>query len=378
MSLLLLLLTLTLTAPPQTDSYLERMALALEAYRPIAAEMTPAVDAAAARLADGGRLWAAGQPSVVSEISGRAGGIMMLRNLGDADPGENDTVLYFPEVEDTPTQTWPDACLVIGISARQDGMDYAFPTHADETGLSETLSSAIPAWLLIGELVAALTRRGVMPVLYETIGGYGGYSRMAQYKNGEIPFHDDRKVPPVPAGTLANRYIDTVAGMCRRVLHEEAEKLERAGEMARKAHVDGKQRFMYSMGHLFPNEVVATSIGEVFQSATWNAGFHNSKPEHTYGQADFVSLIGYQHSADDLLDRARPAGANVVYVTLHEDRDYRSDPNVIWIDPMWEWADGCVGIEGYDIPFLAASGLVNGAIAWEIHRQALSASNPVP
>jgi len=49
-------------------------------------------------------------------------------------------------------------------------------------------------------------------------------------------------------------------------------------------------------------------------------------------------------------------------------RDYAGDPEVIWVDPMWPWYDACVDLEGYDVPVLASSGIVNGAIAWEIYR----------
>jgi len=78
--------------------------------------------------------------------------------------------------------------------------------------------------------------------------------------------------------------------------------------------------------------------------------------------------ICYQHPTDALLRKARPAGARVVYVSLYADRDFTKDDGVIWIDPMWNWSDACVPLEGYDIPLLPASGIVNGAIAWEIHR----------
>jgi hypothetical protein len=37
---------------------------------------------------------------------------------------------------------------------------------------------------------------------------------------------------------------------------------------------------------------------------------------------------------------------------------------------MWDWPDACVPLEGYDVPILAASGIVNAAIAWELHRLA--------
>ncbi len=59
-------------------------------------------------------------------------------------------------------------------------------------------------------------------------------------------------------------------------------------------------------------------------------------------------------------------------------RDYASDPGAIWIDPMWSWADGCVWIEAYDVPALPASGIVNGAIAWEIYRLTAVLLEPTP
>ena len=54
-------------------------------------------------------------------------------------------------------------------------------------------------------------------------------------------------------------------------------------------------------------------------------------------------------------------------LTSFKDRDFTQDPNVIWIDPMWNWADGCVPIENYEVPILPASGIVNSAIAWDIY-----------
>jgi hypothetical protein len=35
---------------------------------------------------------------------------------------------------------------------------------------------------------------------------------------------------------------------------------------------------------------------------------------------------------------------------------------------MWPWADAVVPLEGYDVPILPASGIVNAAVAWDIYR----------
>ena len=61
---------------------------------------------------------------------------------------------------------------------------------------------AMNAWALIGEHVAALTRRGRMPVMaksYTYADGQEWWSRYFQQKQ----FHDDFDVPPIPPGKLA-------------------------------------------------------------------------------------------------------------------------------------------------------------------------------
>ena len=360
----------SLAQAPADGSCLERVANTLEAARADIGAMVPVAEKAARLLTDGGRLYAAGQPSLVSEITGRAGGLMMVKPLAATAPDAGDVVLYTPE----PGVELPEAlrdtkAMVVVFGPPVTDHDWpAFANHAVETHISPTLANAIPAWMFTGELVSALTRLGRMPVIYETIGAYGGYARMAQYKSGEIPFHDDRNVPPCAAGVLANRYVDAVTGMLHRIEKEERAKLDKAGAWVREARKSSRQLFMYSMGHLFPDEVGKTDIGKVFQSAGWNAGFRVAHPEDSYHEGDLAVHICYQHPTDALLRKARPAGARVVYLSLFADRDFTKDDGVIWIDPMWNWPDACVPLEGYDVPLLPASGIVNGAITWEIYR----------
>jgi hypothetical protein len=352
-------------------SYLKRVERTLELCQGDIASMQPVAEKAAARLVKSGKLWAAGQRSLVSEISGRAGGFMMIRALADKAPDPDDVVLYTPEPDvATPAALLDSKALVICFGpATRDGLR-CFPNHAAETRVSPTLANAIPAWVFTGELIAALTRLGKMPVIYESIGAYTGNARIQQYKSGEIAFHDDVTVAPVGAGMLGNRFVDLIGAMLRRVEKEQRGNLDKAGAWAREARAQDKQLVMYSMGHLFPDEVGKTEIGRVFRSAVWNAGFRHPAPNDTYVPGDVIVHIAYQHPPDDLLRRARPAGARVVYVSVRPDRDYLKDSDVIWIDPMWDWPDACVPLEGYDVPLLAASGIVNGAIAWEIYRLA--------
>lgn len=369
--LILLLLCAQVAQPQPSDSCLDRVTLALETCRGLIPAMTPAADEAAAHLVEGGRIWLCGQPALISELSGRAGGLMMIRPLGATPPGPQDVVLSFNDDRYPLVPATSGAQLIVFGDGGSGTIRPTFDSRAAQFGLSPTLANAMTGWVFTGELIAALTRLGKMPVVYESIGAYDGNARIQQFKNGEVAFHEDMKVPPVAPGAIANAFIDRITGMLHRIAREEEEALKQAGAWAKEAHAGGRACYMYSMGHLFPAEVAETEIGTLFKSAVWNAGFRRSAaPDDKYAAGDFIAHIGYQHAPDVLLDRARPAGARVAYVALRGDRDYRADANVLWIDPMWDWPDACVPLEGYDVPLLAASGLVNGAIAWEIYRLA--------
>ncbi len=212
-----------------------------------------------------------------------------------------------------------------------------------------------------------------MPVVYASIGTYQGFPRIEKFKG--ISFHAKHGVAKIPAGQIGQSYVDTVSGYLKRVEAEERGDLERAASWSADAKKQGKRLIMYSMGHLFPAEIAETEIGRMFESANWNSGFFAAAvPNHDYGPGDVCIHIGYQHPPYRLLERAVPAGARVAYVDVMAHRDYVKNPNVIAIDPMWPWVDGCVPLEGYDVPLLAGSGVVNGAIAWELARLTAAAS----
>ncbi len=353
------------------ESYLQCVAKSVELCRDDVATMAPAAEACADKLAAGGKLWAAGPAPWVSEMTGRAGGIMMIRALGTQRPADSDVVLFAPEADGRVPESLNDVkAYVVAFGDGTASAQARFSGHAQETNISPTLAQVIPAWIFTGELVAALTRRGKMPVMYETIGAYGGYGRMQKYKSGEVAFHDDLTVPPVAAGVIGNRFADTVAAILRRIEHEERSQLDQVGAWARETKAQGRQRFLYSMGHFIPGEVSTSDIAKAFRTVVWDAGFRKDAPHDTYASGDFAVLIGYQHPPEELLKAARPAGARVAYVSVRNARDYVHDAGVIWIDPMWDWADACVPVDGYDIPILPASGIVNGAITWEIYRLA--------
>jgi hypothetical protein len=362
-----LLATVILAAQP--GSYLIKTAEALEGARADIPGMQAMSEDVAKRICAGGKLYAGGNPALISEMSGRAGGLMLTAALGDTQPTAADAVMYFADAEHPfPQPLAGSGAAVVLFGAEAAGV-HAVPPLTNARGLSPTLQMAIQGWLFTAELIAACTRQEKMPVLHETIGLYGGIPRMRQYQEAGVFFHTDLSVPRIAIGKISGEYIERLGAILRRCEKENRSNFDRAGQWAGVALRNGGMPRMYSMGHLFPDEVEKTAIGDSFVSAAWNAGFsYIPYPRDTYGKGDILIHVGYQQPPLPMLQDGKTAGAKTVYVSVHPDRDFPTGTSNIWIDPMWPYTDACVYLPGYDIPALPASGIVNAAIAWEIYR----------
>ena len=360
-----------------SESCLLRVVNAVEQVGKECKAMEPSAQDAATRLVAGGKLWAAGNLQFVSELCGRAGGLMLIQPLGDATPGADDVVMYGAEQAAALGDATAESGAHIVAFGESDvlGATARFSGHAREHNISPTLSSIIPAWTYTGILIKSCARMGKMPVTYETIGLPGGYPRIQQYQAKGIFWIDYTPDPSdtSPASDLGAAFAHDVAATLRRVEKEERARLDQAGQWAAQSLKNGKTVYMYCMGHFIPDEIGKSEIAGKFKVNTWNSGFTSlTPPGDPIAAGDLAIHIGYQHPPHGLFERALPAGAKVVYVDLLQHRDSKSDPNVIWIDPMWPWDDAVVRLKGYDIPMLPPSGIVNSAIAWEIYRLAIS------
>lgn len=351
------------------DSYLLRTADALDRAQEDIPIMVQASEMVAKRIVAGGVLYAGGNPSLVSEITGRAGGLMLTATLPEKINTDIDAVLFFVDAEHPVPEeaSAPGACWVIfGVTQSIPGVTTLL---MQDYGLSPTLTIAIYAWMFTAELISACTRLGKMPVLFESIGLYGGIPRIQKYQGNHIFWHDTHEVPPIPQGVLAKEYATRISAMLRRCESHHRVDFDTIGAWVAEAKKAGRTLTMYSMGHLFPDEVAKTAIGSLFKSEVWNAGFsYIPEPKDVYSVGDVVIHIGYQHPPRSMLERAKTAGAKAVYVAPYMDRDFPTGKDTVWIDPMWQFGDACVPIPSYDVPALASSGVVNGAIAWELYR----------
>jgi hypothetical protein len=56
----------------------------------------------------------------------------------------------------------------------------------------------------------------------------------------------------------------------------------------------------------------------------------------------------------------------LVYFDVQPAQPPEPASNILYLDPGWPLADGCVTVPGYDAPILPASGVIQAAVYWTI------------
>jgi hypothetical protein len=320
--------------------------------------LTASADRAAAEFVAGGNLRVAGrQADFIAEVCGRAGGLMAIAPLDQRIPTKHDVILYaMPDstnAEDLKTlDRWRElGATVIQFDSRARLYRGHFPM--------DTVANIVDLWAWTGEFVAACTRLGKMPVLYQSYGSPGGPERGKKYQGKKI--HDDLTIKSIPAEVLGRDYLDQIERMLAKIGSTQMVKLRQAAAWWSRAEV----ATVLFTGHMFPRHAQdprAPSPGTFAAVPAWEDKelLDASRPPQ------FVLYVGYQFAPHRLLDQAKALGVKIVYSDVQPAQPPEPASNILYIDPAWPLADGCITIPGYDVPVLPASGVIQAAIYWTI------------
>ena len=370
-------------------------------------EMTRSADVAAERLLAGGNLYAAGREPFVIESYTRAGGMMMLERYGDESVlSEHDVILVGAWKSDdevalavcrrakdagayvvlfAPAFKAPHAALremcdmhVVNFSAPDTPMvaigekQWALPMSR--------LANVTALWTYTAELVSALTRRGKMPVMWQSSVLPGGRERNGRYHGAadrsKRRFHEDMTVKPQPAGLLGGRYIDAVRrqvmGLRGPVLEQLA---DAAGQMAECVR-NGGSVHVQSVSHFTTYELMSEPVPAWIKAVyEWRLKglvkpeqlVENMKP------GDIFFLLGYYKVAVDhklstgYVEAVRKAGAKSILALCHAPIAPLDGPQPdMLIDAQWEYGDAAVSISGYDVKILPSSGVLQTVVFWTV------------
>src|SRR3989440_6131968 len=223
--------------------YLRRLHQAIEFTRGQMPAIMASAQTAARNVSRGGRIYAAGsQWDFVHELLTRAGGLQGIDFIptSSAQLRGGDVVLYAArstlaarELVQISGYREAGAYVIAFASTRQSDLRYFRPDvlidSGPEPGLLldngkivpiDSVVNVINAWTWTGEFIAACTRLGKMPVIYQSYHLPSGRNRAAKY-TGSM-FHADVKIAPIKPGLLGLAYLEQVEQSLDAIAHESA------------------------------------------------------------------------------------------------------------------------------------------------------------
>ena len=171
---------------------------------------------------------------------------MAIAPLGGRAPTRHDIVLYAVpgalEQDDLKTldQWQKKGATVIQFCSPAGVFGNHFPM--------DTVANVIDLWTWTGEFVAACTRLGQMPVLYQSYGLPGGPERGKKYQGKK--FHDDLSVKPIAPGVLGREYLDQIQRMLAKINETQMPKILQAARWW--SDVPKASATTLFTGHMFP------------------------------------------------------------------------------------------------------------------------------
>jgi len=238
------------------------------------------------------------------------------------------------------------------------------------------MAAMCTVWPWVGEFVAACTRRGRTPVMFQSVAVPTGYTRIEQYTLKEFTtgayakWHDE-SVPPVRAGKLGKEWLRMARKRLAMLHRRELADIRLAAERAAAARQAGKRLFVFRDGH---GQACLYGVPHdpgyfIMLTGDWRSWIAADNPNARYPlqPGDFVLGVGYHSIFNDkqwnfFADHVRNGGAVTAWIAAsYRPEAIRTLPGEIFIDAQWEYGDADVTLPGYDVKILPTSGILGSA-----------------
>jgi hypothetical protein len=235
-------------------------------------------------------------------------------------------------------------------------------------GKTEHFTNAVNGWMLTGEFVSALTRQGKMPTMWKSWGISDGHAWSDRYFNKK-QFHDDVRIAPISKGELGRQYVERIRYMVERLKHAELPRMRKMAERINAELSAGRKTMVASAGHMVMNYVGR------FDDALWaenhelHANVESQMKDFEKKTPDGALVVrldanGLHRSVHELFQRKHQ---HVLLITAENPRPEFEIPASynLRVDPGFTFGDACVRVDGYPIPILPPSGVMQIA-AYEV------------
>lgn len=364
----ILLLASALAASPAGD-YAAELQESLDRFVPVVLLYTAdAAKECARHLTAGGTFWLAGDRGFVLEGLNRAGGLMAakwLKKPEDIKPGDFVLMGLLGEPSETDRAVLDRAStigarvLVLGPVSVTGGTEYLLspsplPDPAKLPLASPVLAASL--WTFTAELIAALTREGKMPPMYQSVLVPGGRERNAEH----LKLQWEPAAPePIPPLVLGRTYLARLGNILRRLRATQLDEFAAAGELAAEAIRSGHTAWYCSLGHLPPELPGQPGDPGVLKPLKMNSP---DKLGDFVKPGDVVLYVGYYEPHGPWVEAAHGLGAKIVTVVSGTPERRAGEMGAdINICGCWPYGDALLDIPGYDIKVLPPSGVIQSA-----------------
>ena len=371
--------------------YLAVLLAGVEGLRPRLPVISETADQVAGHLAAGGRLLLASvRPDFTSEGFVRSGGLMLAEEwTSETALSPNDAVILgwsgaSPDQElELLRDLRASGALIVGIGpAAWAGADSALGANLFlESSLPLpkavttpfggegypliSLQNLVVLWTFTGEIVAALTRIGRMPAMYQSVLVAGARDRNAQFADSR--FHHTHQVPAMPPGQVGGDYLDAIGAILRALIEEEARAIERVGAVCAEVFDAGRVIHAGMISH-FPVHQHGAPGDPLYMRRLERLNGESpsvAELERELQSGDLFFFLGYYRRPTQAYRAARRAGARIVEVITGDGSDGSPQPDYV-IRPKWPFGDAVTRVPGYDVEILPSSGIVQAAIYWAV------------
>jgi len=364
-------------------AYLTDIARRIEKIRADLPRLSALGEAMAAPLLRGGEIFT---PRVAaywpSEFGGRAGGLMGVRG-GDYAPTSKNDVGYFAvprrwddralqaldratrskaqlfvigRPEDLPKRIKPSRFAGFTGGASPDQGLYGTGDHRPLVS-PWPFEQFVRGWIAAGEMIAACTRRGRMPILWMSVWLEGALARNASFMrhhNLSEPwfaplFHERWHVPPLPGMYMGREFLAALTQI-HETLIRQSKQLAAAGAWMADAKRTSRRIWTVCVGHsypeileLLPNCGYPLEIGPSFSS------LERALPKDLK-RGDVVLHLGYAPVNITHVRQILSRGLRFIHSSPYGRPDDLPDhDNFIWLDLPWRPADATVDLPGYSV-----------------------------
>ena len=391
---------------PVMTAYRDALLTQLDKLEDALPRMTASAEVAADKLLAGGNLYTAGSEGFVSESYVRAGGMMLTQTYSAGVNLTKQDVIFVGAKTSrdkaalnvcmrakaagayvilfSPGAKRSDAPLTLACDVHIDNfsaplMPVTTPGEDKPIGDTSSLYNVTALWVYTGELIGALTRKGKMPVIWQSVVVPGGRARNKPYCDSGDPskkrFHGDITVPPQPAGKIGHLFIDVtrrqVAGLRGHTLDQLANVAALMAECVR----SGRTVHIQTISHFTTHEVTGPTV-PTWVKTDCEARLNGAKNGRQLAQAmkagDAFFQLGYYEPSsypyhDDIgyVKLLHDAGAKTIIALCHAPVAPLDGPQPdILIDAQWEYGDAAVAVPGYDVKMLPTSGILQTLVFW--------------